>query len=65
MTNREWLESLSDEELAKFLIKRKVCTICAYHKLYRSVCNSKTILRLNCSKGVIEWLQTEHKDKED
>lgn len=62
MTNREWLESLSDEQFAKFLMKRKVCEICAYHRFYRSVCNSKTILRLNCSKGVIEWLKAEHEE---
>ena len=57
MTNREWLESLSDEELAKNLVSCKYC-------IYRVSCREYPITR-GCYRGHYEWLQAEHKEKED
>lgn len=57
MTNREWLESLSDEELAKELDKdcKHFCKrFEAKTKCYKSY--------EDCVKGHLEWLQAEHKD---
>ena len=54
MTNREWLESLSDEELAKRMTGCVKCSFC-------DVCHGD----YNCDVGHLKWLQTEHKDKED
>lgn len=55
MTNREWLESLSDEELAETLYS---CTVCA-RKNTRFCCDN---IEKTCSKGVQEWLKQEHKE---
>lgn len=55
MTNREWLENLSDEELAETL---DFCTVCA-RKNTRFCCDN---IEKTCSKGVQEWLQQEHKE---
>ena len=60
MTNREWLESLSDEELAKELDKdcKHFCKrFDAQVKCFKSY--------EECVKGRLEWLQAEHKEKED
>ena len=57
MTNREWLESLPDEELAEwFLESNTVCYSCA-HKEKRD--------RNKCIDVVCKWLywlQQEHND---
>ena len=50
MTNREWLESLSDEELANKTWRP--CWTC----IYKEKCNNC------CTNGRIKWLQAEHKD---
>lgn len=58
MTNREWLESLSDEELAETLDS---CTVCA-RKNTRFCCDN---IEKTCSKGVQEWLQQEHNTRRE
>lgn len=58
MTNREWLESLSDKELAYIIIDFDVKScqemyknnLCQYHK------------KNACEKCRIKWLQMEHKE---
>ena len=62
MTNREWLESLSDEELAWYIIK-------CYGKVNRDneciFCNNKTrkdCKKIGCQIGIQNFLQAEHKD---
>lgn len=58
MTNREWLESLSDEKLAKFYATQStICEMCDY----TDVCISN-ITSEKCSEGVVRWLQAEHKE---
>ena len=58
MTNREWLESLSDEELAKWFDDNLVsCTPCIYRS---EKCNGN----FDCANGHKKWLQTKH-EKED
>lgn len=53
MTNREWLATLTDEELA---IQLEIsCNSCVY-ELDR-VCG-------DCVEGLKEWLKSEHKDGE-
>lgn len=57
MTNREWLESLPDSEMAKIIAKS--CATCVYEDTY---CGG-TIER-TCCNGTTEWLQQEHKDND-
>lgn len=52
MTNREWLESLSDEELSNYLI----CKNCIVGDGGYDKCDTK------CIKNKILWLQAEHKE---
>ena len=52
MTNREWIESLSDEELADVL--RSPC--CNGYCIHKQGCDG------NCGDGVTMWLQAEHKE---
>lgn len=54
MTNREWLENLSDEELAETL---DFCAVCAYRDV--RFCNNNI-----CSKGITQWLREEHKEND-
>ena len=50
MTNREWLASLSDKELAIWLCQISNCTYCEFIKY----CSRE-------GKGTSEWLKKEHK----
>ena len=63
MTNREWLQSLSDEEFAKWSIEVG-CGACAY-KPERGFCNnlsgSISFKENYCIDGTAKWLQMEHK----
>lgn len=55
MTNREWLNSLSDEELAEKVFPNNGCVFCAYND---GNCHQK-----DCTKGQVDWLKqkrTEH-----
>ena len=58
MTNREWLESLSDEELAKLILESTDCDFCAYQA------NSIDCYDKSCKTGHLTWLQAEHKESE-
>lgn len=56
MTNREWLRSLTDNELAEIFYDNDlggICNICAYDCI--------ECRELECHDGVVEWLQKEHK----
>lgn len=57
MTNREWLESLPDSEMAKIIAKG--CATCVYEDTY---CGGS--IERTCCKGTTEWLQQEHKDND-
>ena len=52
MTNREWLNSLSDEELAKWLDKIANCTVCVNH-----VAGGSSCLMSDCVGGISRWLK--------
>lgn len=55
MTNREWLNSLSDEELAKWLDKTANCTVCVNHVAGESSCPMS-----DCVGGISRWLKQKH-----
>ena len=55
MTNREWLNSLSDEALAD-LLNDCGCDCCTGKGTY---CYG------NCGDGIIGWLKKEHEDGEE
>lgn len=54
MTNREWLETLTDEEFAKWHLSAG-CKSCANNP-EKDFCNC-------CIDGTVKWLQEEHKEK--
>ena len=63
MTNRQWLESLSDEELATFLEN-------LYSYKEKNICHCKygggryPCKPMDCVCGYMDWLQAEHKESE-
>ena len=52
MTNREWMNSLSDEALVD-LLAEPGCVYCAYY----GNCHWNL-----CHEGFIDWLKMEHED---
>ena len=50
ITNREWLQSLGDEELAM-----KLCKSC-------KTCNTDCGYITTCNHGLLVWLKAEHKE---
>lgn len=56
-TNRQWLESLTDEQMADvFVVQRyRKCTCCIYE-------DSIDCTENDCRQGYMQWLQAEHKD---
>lgn len=60
MTNREWLRSLTDEELADFFNDERksltsgICNICAYD--VKCMYDEK----LECNAGIATWLKQEY-----
>ena len=63
MTNRQWLETLTDEELAKWHVEIG-CGSCA-HNPKKGICfNLSGIISFNeahCIDGTAKWLQMKHK----
>ena len=61
MTNREWLETLTDEELIKLLYDKDdsiSCDVCSRR-------SPKLECTPYCKDGMKEWLNQQHKEKED
>jgi hypothetical protein len=58
MTNREWLASLSDEQLIKAIrsFKEDPCCMCEHSNMWGDDCACL------CFDGQVEWLNMEHKD---
>lgn len=57
MTNEKWLNTLSTEEKAKFLVRSlRSCNFCIYD------CVDKNCLENTCENGIKEWLKKEHKE---
>lgn len=63
MTNRQWLETLTDEEFAKWHVEIG-CGSCA-HNPEKGFCNNLSgIVSFDpncCADGTAKWLQMEHK----
>lgn len=59
MTNREWLETLTDEELIKLLYSRDDginCDVCSRR-------SSKLECTPYCRDGMKEWLNQQHEEE--
>lgn len=56
MTNREWLQTLTDEEFVKVMCGS--CSNCVANG------NIKECESISCRDGRIKWLQEEHKEDE-
>lgn len=57
MTNRDWLRSLTDSELAEFFCENDlggVCNICAHD------CYCMYDEKLKCDNGIATWLKQEY-----
>lgn len=61
MTNREYLNSLSDEEFAHDVLSGYVCCYCVHD---RRQCKAHNGVLHDCDKGIEKWLKREHKDEE-
>ena len=62
MTNREWLRSLTDNELAEIFCDidlSNICNMCAYRNDRKGCINAAC-----CKDGVLEWLAQEHKNND-
>lgn len=56
MTNREWLQTLTDEEFVQIMCYS--CDCCVGHlSIYNGKCG-----KISCRDGRIEWLKQEHKE---
>lgn len=66
MTNREWLETLTDEEFAVWCDEYVGCDTCA-HKPEKGFCNNLSDIasfeKDCCIDGTAQWLQAEHKEE--
>lgn len=65
MTNRQWLSTLTDEELAKWH-QTVGCGSCA-HNPEKGFCNNLSDIasfeKDCCVDGTVKWLQEEHKEE--
>ena len=62
MTNREWLRSLTDNELAEIFCDidlSNICNMCAYRNDRKGCINAAC-----CKDGVLEWLEQEYKNND-
>lgn len=59
MTNREWVNGLSNEQYVKFIktIRQDHCTVCAYSTYYNDEDDCDCGY---CPDGYLEWLESEH-----
>lgn len=57
MTNREWLESLSDEEFVRIVCYS--CKCCVGQSDFE-----ECLKQSSCYEGRAEWLKKEHKEDE-
>lgn len=69
MNNREWLESLSDEELADKMVKQVAITMSYLQdNQFTSACtneNKGKIMMVQCIEIIGGWLQAEHTEASD
>lgn len=67
ISNRRWLESLSDEQLANYLddINESIDGKCAIETLANdcsTYCKDAVVSDISCRECVKKWLQAEHKE---
>lgn len=58
MTNREYLNQLSNDELAERVTRKSICLMCVYNSDYIDC-------PLECKEGFEEWLNKEHIEGND
>ena len=58
-TNREYLATLSNEELAELLGKQD-CQVCIYKDID---CYRPSDKEYDCVEGILQWLNAEHIDE--
>lgn len=66
MTNREWLQTLTDEQLA-YIMTEVGCGCCVYTFRLEGDCPNMRPEHFNtqhCIDGTTKWLKAEHKDDE-
>ena len=60
MTNREWLASLSDKELAKWIFSAHPCECCDWQNNTPGCWDDDDA---SCEAAWERWLKSEHKDE--
>ena len=60
MTNREWLMSLPDEELCRYLKGCEICDNNEFRKQNDYACITEP--KADCDFGHFEWLKSPHKE---
>lgn len=64
MTNREWLNTLSDEEFAKWHTQIG-CGACIYNNASATECAQWYVNdEHKCQTGTTKWLEAEHEEDE-
>ena len=58
MTNREWLDNLTDEQLAEAIAKDDCCEFCGLSM----DCHSLVISKGLCVKGIVKFLKSEYRE---
>lgn len=58
MTNREWLQTLTDEEFTKIILYSCECCIGRGNK-------KKCLAQPSCREGMLKWLKQEHKEDDN
>lgn len=58
MTNREWLNNLTDEQLAEVIAKDNCCEFCCLSM----DCHSSAIINGLCVKGIVKFFKSEYRE---
>ena len=61
MTNREWINLLSDEGLARLLLKSDICDFC----IHKSCLDVPGLQEDICIDGIVRWLKRRHTLKDE
>ena len=61
MTNREWLASLSNTDLADVLLERPFedCYLCPHHLIHDCINDD------DCLDAIVPWLEAEHEEDDN
>lgn len=61
MTNREWLSTLTDEQIAELYLDIVNCDGCYYNE-ERDVFRCNYVKIFKCTECISNWLKSEHKE---